>query len=100
MEDAQILLQIAKDLASNTKATENIEKHLSELNGKVAKNVTDIGTLDSSLKLANVAIQQLQDTVERRRQENDKWKWFTIDKLLGLVYLIVSAYILIKLGLQ
>lgn len=56
MPDTNILIQISKDLATNTEVTKGIESdvndikvHLNTLNGKVADNVREISTLKRNL---------------------------------------------------
>lgn len=49
MPDTNLLIKIAADLATNTKATEGIEEHLRQLNSKVATHSVELSTLKRNL---------------------------------------------------
>ena len=49
MNDTNLLINISKDLATNTEATKGIEEHLRILNGKVARQVTETGDIKTEI---------------------------------------------------
>jgi chromosome segregation ATPase len=94
------LIDISTSLSTNTEATKNIEKHLATLNGKVATNEAIMSTLRAAVDLHATAIDALQKDQNRRKEDQQRWKWFTIDKLFGIVYVIATAWLLIQFNLD
>lgn len=88
-----ILFQIARELALNTKATQDIEKHLDKLNGSVATHQSLIHVLQEAVKAHNdyIAAQQ-----KEKREVNSMWK-----RLLERIfdYIVIGALSLIGVAL-
>lgn len=74
-----LLLQIAKDVATNTQSTIGIEKHLSTLNGKVAAHETQLKALDAAATLISTTLANMQkERNEEKKAEadaQDEKKW-------------------------
>lgn len=95
-----LLIQIARDLSTNTEATKNIEKHLSILNGKVATQESFTRTLHTSLDLQSSTLSGLVDKDKINRENRSKLTWLTIENIFKLVFGIAIAYLLFKAGLK
>ncbi len=98
MSDQQILLKISTDLATNTEATKNIEKHLSTLNSKVALQEALSSTLKTAVDLQAITLQGLVDKEKNRLQNRGRLAWLTIDNIFKLVFGLCMAYLLYKAG--
>jgi RNA-binding protein YlmH len=99
MSEQNLLIEISKNLATNTEATKNIEKHLVQLNGKVASQESFTRTLKTAVDLQAVTLDGLvtreANGVERRR----KLAWLTIDNIFKFVFGAAMTYLLYKAGL-
>jgi hypothetical protein len=99
MSEQNLLIKISSDLATNTEATKNIEKHLRDLNGKVASQESFTRTLKTAVDLQAVTLDGLvtreANGVERRR----KLAWLTIDNIFKFVFGAAMTYLLYKAGI-
>jgi hypothetical protein len=99
MSEQNLLIEISKNLATNTEATKNIEKHLVQLNGKVASQESFTRTLKTAVDLQAVTLDGLvtreANGVERRR----KLAWLTIDNIFKFVFGAAMTYLLYKAGI-
>jgi len=100
MPNTDLLVQISKDLATNTEATKNIEKHLVQLNGKVASQESFTRTLKTAVDLQNTSIEGLLDREKNRAENRSKLAWLTIENIFKLIFAIAIAYLLYKAGLN
>lgn len=99
MSEQDILIKISSDLAKNTESTRNIERHLADLNGKVASQESFTRTLKTAVDLQAVTLDGLvtreASGVERRR----KLAWLTIDNIFKFVFGAAMTYLLYKAGI-
>lgn len=98
MPEQDLLLKIATDLATNTEATKNIEKHLVTLNGKVASQESFTRTLKTAVDLQSSSIEGLLDREKSRNENKSKLTWLTIENIFKAVFAIAIAYLVFKAG--
>lgn len=102
-EDQKLLLKISENLATNTEATKGIQTdisgikdHLGKLNSKVATQEAAANATNATVELHTRMLKDIQEEKERARENRRKLAWLTIDKV---VYVIIVAYIMTKIGL-
>ena len=95
-----ILFEILKNLATNTEATKNIEKHLIQLNGKVATQESFTQTLKAAQDLTATSLQELIDRNRRKSDANTKLAWLTIENIFKFVFGAAITYLLYNAGIQ
>jgi hypothetical protein len=95
-----ILFEILKNLATNTEATKNIEKHLVTLNGKVATQESFTQTLKTAQDLTSATVQSMVDKDRRKSDNNSKIAWLTIENIFKLVFGLAITYLLYKAGIK
>jgi hypothetical protein len=66
-EHDTLLIQIAKDLATNTEATKNIERQLITLNGKVANHETRMQASEAAQAITTTAVATIQQARDKQR---------------------------------
>lgn len=80
-QDTSLLIQISKDLATNTEATKNIEKHLATLNGKVAHHETRMQASEAAQAITATAVASMQQS-KQQEQEAKKEKRTVVKYLI------------------
>lgn len=98
MSDQNLLIKISADLATNTEATKNIEKHLSVLNSKVALQESNQGTLKMAFDLQQVTLQGLVDKDKSRSEKRGRIAWLTVENIFKFIFGVCMAYLLYKAG--
>ena len=86
MSDQNLLISISKDLATNTEATKNIEKHLVTLNGKVATQESFTRTLQTAVDLNNTTLEGIVAKENERLMNRTKLRWLTLDNVFKFVF--------------
>lgn len=100
MPGTDLLIKIARDLATNTEATKNIEKHLVTLNGKVASQESFTRTLKAATDLNTSTLDGLVKTETIRQENKSRLRWLTIDNIFKFVFGFAIAYLLYKAGIN
>ena len=100
MPQTDLLIKIASDLATNTEATKNIEKHLVTLNGKVASQESFTRTLQSAVDLQSRTLDGMVLREEQRKDKTSRIAWLTIENIFKLAFALAIAYLLFKAGLN
>jgi hypothetical protein len=100
MSKEDLLIKIATDLATNTEATKNIEKHLVTLNGKVAAQESFTRTLQSAVDLNSETLKGLVDREQDRQKNKSRLTWLTIENIFKLVFGVAIAYLLYQAGIN
>ena len=95
-----ILFEILKNLATNTEATKNIERHLVTLNGKVATAESFTQTLKSAQDLTSAAVAGLLDREQKRSENRSKLTWLTVENIFKAIFALAISYLLWKAGLS
>lgn len=95
-----VLLKISADLATNTEATKGIERHLRELNGKVATQESFTRTLHETVQLHTRVLDGIDKNSERSSANRARIAWLTVENIFKLAFAIAIAYLLYQAGLQ
>lgn len=98
MSEQNLLIQISKDLATNTEATKNIERHLETLNGKVATQESFTRTLKTALDLQSTTMNGLVEREKSRLENRSRLTWLTLDNIFKFVFGVAMTYLLYKAG--
>jgi hypothetical protein len=93
-EDQRVLLQIAKDMATNTEATKNIERHLRELNGKVATQESFTRTLQTTVELHTSIFEKMNEEQKKREENRSRLNWLTVENVFKFVFALAIAWLL------
>ena len=99
MSEQNLLIKISADLATNTEATKNIEKHLVQLNGKVASQESFTRTLKTAVDLQAITLQGLVERETKGVERRKKLAWLTIDNIFKFVFGAAMTYLLYKAGM-
>lgn len=99
MSDQNLLIEISKNLATNTEATKNIEGHLRLLNSKVALQEANQSTLKTAFDMQQVTLQGLVDKETKRSENRNRLAWLTVDNIFKFVFGVALTYLLYKAGL-
>lgn len=99
MSDQNLLIQMSRDLATNTEATKNIEKHLAQLNSKVALQEANQISLKAASDLHAKAIDTMLDNERMKKERRSRLNWLTIENIFKFVFGVALTYLLYKAGI-
>lgn len=100
MSDQALLIEISRNLATNTEATKNIEKHLELLNGKVSTQESFTRTLKAAVDMNTASIESFHAADGLRKENKRRIAWLTIENIFKFVFAVAISYLLYKAGIN